>query len=90
MSWAYYVNGVEQTFWRRIYPTKTFKMASGVVLAAALGVVQGEISLMAAVSTALTSSAVILIRGAMTKLELSNAALNPDLLNVVVLPKGDK
>lgn len=87
VNWAYYVNGVEQTFWRRIYPTKTFKAVAGLTLGAAYAALKHEISWKVAGATAASGVALILVRGAMSKLELSNAALNPDLGNVVALPK---
>jgi len=85
-KWKYYVNDVEQTFWRRVYPTKTFKVASVIVLGYALAAVKGEISYKAALAAASTGAAVVVIRAAMTKLELSQNAANDSLPNVTARP----
>lgn len=87
MKLKYLIDGVEQTFWRRIYPTKTFKIVGAVVCGAALAAVEGKITWSVAFTTGWTGASIVLLRAAMTKLELAEAAKNPDLPHVTAEPK---
>lgn len=87
MKWEYYVDGIKQTFWRRIYPTKTFKAMGLCTLGAVLGALNGVIGWRTAITAAAIGSAIILVKAGMTKLELGSAALNSDLPNVTAKSK---
>lgn len=89
-NWKYFIDGVEQTFLRRVLPTKTFQAAALVVCGATMAALKGEITWKAAASTAAAGAAVVFVRAAITKLELSQNANNDALPNVEARPVGNE
>lgn len=85
-KFKYFVNDVEQTFMRRIYPTKTFKIIAALVVAQTILLVKDQISFEVYFKLVTEESLLVVLRAVASKLELSNHAANPNIENVVVEP----